>query len=144
LAFSNEYDGHTLPDALSQYERLKGKAPENVYVDRGYKGKSEIGATNIHIPKPFSDKLNPYQQRKRRKGHKRRAAIEPIIGHLKQDHRLSKNFYKGDFGDAINVLLAAAAFNFKRMMNKYRESFALFFLQIRAIFFLLIIPKRTF
>jgi IS5 family transposase len=136
LAFKNEYDGHTLPDALSQYERLKGKVPENVYVDRGYKGKSKIGATNIHIPKPFSDKLSPCQQRKRRKGHKRRAAIEPIIGHLKQDHRLSKNFYTGDFGDAINVLLAAAAFNFERMMNRYKECFAHFFLQIWAIFFI--------
>ncbi|MDR0348203.1 MAG: transposase, partial [Tannerella sp.] len=144
LAFSNEYDGHTLPDALSQYERFRGKAPENVYVDRGYKGKSNTGAANIHIPGPFSDKLNPCQQRKRRKGHKRRAAIEPIIGHLRQDHRLSKNFYRGDFGDAINVLLAAAAFNFRRMMNRYKESFAHFFLQIRAIFFLLVKPKQAF
>ena len=53
---------------------------------------------------PFSKKLTHYQQQKRRKSHKRRAAIEPIIGHLKQDHRLSRNFYKGDFGDAIKCV----------------------------------------
>ena len=84
----------------------------------GYKGETKIGDTNIHIPKPFSKKLSQYWQQKRKKSHRRRAAIEPVIGHLKQDHRLSRNFYKGDFGDAINVLLAAAAFNFKRMLNK--------------------------
>ncbi|WP_414703169.1 IS5 family transposase [Proteiniphilum sp. UBA5384] len=144
LAFKNEYDGHTLPDAINQYKRLKGKHPKTIYADRGYKGRSKIGETNIYIPKPFSKKLSQYQQRKRRKGHKRRAAIEPIIGHLKEDHRLSRNFYKGDFGDAINVLLAAAAFNFKRMMNKYKEKIAYIFLKIQAICFLLMKPKLAF
>ena len=136
LSFKNEYDGHTLPQALEQYQRLKDKAPKNIFADRGYRGKTQIGETTIHIPKPFSKKLNPYQQRKRRKSHKRRAAIEPVIGHLKQDHRLSRNFYKGDFGDAINVMLAAAAFNFKRMMNKYKQKIAHIWLKIQAIFLL--------
>jgi transposase, IS5 family len=54
---------------------------------------------------------------------RRRAAIEPINGHLKTDHRLNRNFYKGITGDNINVMLAAAAFNFKRMMNKWKSSF---------------------
>ena len=130
LAFGNPYDGHTLDDALDQYKRLKNKLPKNIYADRGYKGKTKIGETNIHIPKPFSKKLNAYQRQKRKKAHRRRAAIEPIIGHLKQDHRLSRNFYKGDFGDAINVLLAAAAFNFKRMMNKYKEGYKKKFVRI--------------
>lgn len=107
-----------------------------------------IGQTNIHIPKPFPKKLNAYQQQKRRKSHKRRAAIEPIIGHLKQDHRLSRNFYKGDFGDAINVMLAAAAFNFKRMMNKYKEQYkqkiAYIWLEIQAIVCINIVRKMSF
>lgn len=84
------------------------------------------------------------QQQKRRKSHKRRAAIEPIIGHLKQDHRLSRNFYKGDFGDAINVMLAAAAFNFKRVMNKYKQKIAHIYLKIQAILFCNFIPKEGF
>jgi IS5 family transposase len=49
---------------------------------------------------------------KLRKGFKRRAAIEPKIGQLKQDHRLSRNFCKGITGDNNNVMLAAAAMNF--------------------------------
>lgn len=136
LSFKNEYDGHTLPEALEQYQRLKNKSPKNIFADRGYRGRTKIDQTHIHIPKPFSKKLNSYQQRKRRKSHKRRAAIEPIIGHLKQDHRLVRNFYKGDFGDAINVMLAAAAFNFKRMMNKYKQKIAYIWLKIKAILFL--------
>lgn len=118
---------NTLPEALAQYKRLKDKPAKNVFADRGHKGKTVIYQTKIQIPKPFSQKLNFYQQRKRRKSHKRKAAIEPqIIGHLKQDHRLSRNFYKGDFGDTINVILAATAFNFKRMMNKYKTKNCLY------------------
>jgi IS5 family transposase len=133
-----------LPGALEQYQRFKKRSPKNVFADRGYKGKTIIGQTNVHIPKPFSKKLNSYQQQKRRKSHKRRAAIEPIIGHLKQDHRLSRNFYKGDFGDAINVMLAATAFNFKRMMNKYKQNIIHIRIQIQAILFLNITPKKCF
>ncbi|MDY6206049.1 MAG: transposase, partial [Prevotella sp.] len=56
----------------------------------------------------------------KRKKHKlfcKRAGIEPTIGHLKGHYRLSRNFYKGMKGDAVNVLLAAAAYNFKRAMR---------------------------
>ena len=47
----------------------------------------------------------------------KRAGIEPVIGHCKSDHRLGRNFYKGLFGDSINVMLAAAAYNLKRAMR---------------------------
>ncbi|GAB6010475.1 IS5 family transposase, partial [Dysgonomonas reticulitermitis] len=87
LSFSNPYDGHTLDEALRQYERLLGKSPLSLTADRGYKGKSTIRGTTIQIPKPFSKRVSRYQQQKLKKAHKRRAAIEPIIGHLKSDHR---------------------------------------------------------
>ncbi len=54
------------------------------------------------------------------KKHRKRAAIEPIIGHLKQDYRLCKNYLKGILGDNMNLILAAAAINFKRRMNLWR------------------------
>lgn len=47
----------------------------------------------------------------------KRAGIEPVIGHLKSDHRLGRNFYKGVFGDEVNIMYAAAAYNFKRAMR---------------------------
>jgi len=122
--FRNEFDGHTLPAALEQVKRLTGKEPKTVSVDRGYRGNAQIGPTKVQIPKPFNDKKQSrYQQKKLKKAHRRRAAIEPVIGHLKTDHRLGRNFYKGIFGDNINIMLAAAGFNFKRMMNKWKKSF---------------------
>ena len=60
---------------------------------------------------------HPKNRKKALKADCKRAGIEPTIGHLKADHRLSRNFYKGVKGDAINVLLAAAAYNFKRTMR---------------------------
>jgi len=147
LSFGNPYDAHTLDASLEQYERLLGKSPASITVDRGYKGKSKINQTLIQIPKPFSKKLTQYQKQKQKKSFRRRAAIEPIIGHTKAEHRLSRNFYKGEFGDAINVILAAAAFNFKRMMNKYKNILDYIFLQIQArIFWNIYVPqyKLTF
>jgi len=123
-SFRNEYDGHTLGPALEQVEKMTGKAPQSATVDRGYRGQTSIGGTRIQIPKPFDDKkLSRYRQQKLRGSFRRRAAIEPIIGHLKADNRLSRNFYKGIFGDEINVMLSAAAFNFKRMMNIWKRIF---------------------
>ena len=84
------------------------------------------GVKVIHILKPFSKALSTYRKNKERKYFRKRAGIEPVIGHLKEDHRLSRNYYKGITGDEINVMLAAAGFNFKRMMNKWKSSFWLF------------------
>jgi IS5 family transposase len=121
LSFRNEYDGHTLEESLAQSERLTGIRAETATADRGYKGKKEIGGTLIQIPGPRNDKLSRYKQNKLRKDFGRRAAIEPVIGHLKSDHRLSRNFLKGALGDALNVMLSCAAFNFKRMMNRWKR-----------------------
>ena len=79
-----------------------------------------IGNTVIQIPKPFSSKQSLCQQQKFKKAQPKRASIEPIIGHLTAGHRLNRNLYKGFFGNNINIMLAAAAFNFKRMMNKWK------------------------
>jgi transposase, IS5 family len=124
LGFRNQYDGHTLEQALEQTTKLTGQSPQTATVDRGYKGRSRIGETIIQIPKPFNQKTtNKNQQTKLKRSFARRAAIEPVISHLKTDNRLSRNFYKGIFGDNINVMLSAAAFNFKKLMNKWKSVF---------------------
>jgi len=119
----NDYDAHTVDPAFEQQQRLTGITLKRAFMDRGYKGIKEIRGTKIEIPQPFNKQLNNYQQQQLKNGFKRRAAIEPKIGHLKEDHRLSRNFYKGLKGDNINVMLAAAAMNFKRMMNIWKEMF---------------------
>lgn len=109
------HDSKTIPEVLDQYERLNGKLPDEVFADRGYKGMKEYKSSKIHVPKP--DKNITKDQRTK---HSKRAAIEPVIGHLKRDYRLCRNYLKGILGDNMNVILAAAAMNFKRRMNLWR------------------------
>ena len=146
LSFTgNPYDGHTLPEVLAQHERLTGQAAKEATVDRGYRGKLQINNTQINIPKPFNDKtLTRYMQMKLKKQFRRRASIEPKIGHLKSDHRLGRNFYKGIKGDNINVLLAAAAMNFKRMMNLWKSSSLGFSQKLIYCFSIFINSKNLF
>lgn len=119
LAFEkNCYDGHTLVEVFSQIERILGQVPKICLGDRGYRGKTRIGEQRIIIPGPPGKGTSKATQAKMRKRFQRRAAIEPVIGHLKSDHRLDRNFLKGFNGDQINLLMAAAAFNFKKWMRK--------------------------
>ena len=122
----NVHDSKTLQPAIEQQQRLTGITLKNNFVDRGYRGVKEVLGTKIIIPDSPGRKRTNYEKQKLRKGFKRRAAIEPKIGHLKQDHRLSRNFYKGIKGDNNNIMLAAAAMNFKRMMNKWKQNPLLF------------------
>lgn len=147
----NDYDAHTVDPAFEQQQRLTGIILKRAFMDRGYKGINQVRGTTIEIPKPFNKQLSNYQQQKLKKGFRRRAAIEPKIGHLKEDHRLSRNFYKGIKGDNINVMLAAAAMNFKRMMNIWKEMFLALvyrllkiFINLYKTYFLFIESKMSF
>ncbi len=90
----NVYDGKTLQPAIEQQQRLSGITLKNNFVDRGYRGVKEVLGTEITIPTVPDQKTTAYQKQKLRKSFRRRAAIEPKIGHLKADHRLSRNYYK--------------------------------------------------
>ena len=121
----NIHDSHTLPDILAHIEKTRKKKVKQATCDRGYKGKKEVNGTEIVLPRPPLKRDNRYQRNKKRKQCRRRAAIEPIIGHLKSDFRLSRNFLKGIVGDEINLLMAAAAWNLKKWLVAF---FALIFL----------------
>ena len=122
MAFEeNIYDGHAIEPQLEQVEDLIGRLPETALVDRGCKGRKSILGVTIKIPGSGKGKT-AYQKRKERERFRRRASIEPIIGHLKQDHRMLRNYLKGVEGDMINTLLAGAAFNMMKMLRKIRES----------------------
>jgi transposase, IS5 family len=113
LNFSeNIHDSKTLPDVIEQYQRLTQKKPKAIFADRGYRGPKTVQEVVIYIPKPQTNITKT-----QRKKHCRRAAIEPVIGHLKHDYRLIRNYLKGAIGDAINLMLSAAAMNFKRVIN---------------------------
>lgn len=116
-SFRNEYDGHTIKTALEQVERLTGKKIGLLAEDRGYRGGERNQRHEDHDSR-YSEEIGfPVSETEEKRLFRKRAGIEPTIGHLKSDYRLNRNFYKGVTGDAVNLLLAAAAYNFKRAMN---------------------------
>ena len=117
MSFRNEYDGHTIDRAKEQARRLYGRTIHILAGDRGYRGQKMSGDTKIMIPDVPKASDSAYMKARKHKLFRKRAGIEPVIGHCKSDHRLGRNFYKGLFGDSINVMLAAAAFNLKRAMR---------------------------
>ena len=114
----NDYDGHSLGEALAQVKRLCGYSPSLAIADRGYRGRTHWGETELITPKAPKKSDSAHQRRKARARFRRRAAIEPRIGHLKSDFRLDRNFLKGQRGDSINLLLAATAANLSLWMRK--------------------------
>ena len=112
-SFRNDYDGHTIEASLERVERLTKRKIKILAGDRGYRGKKEINGTKILIPDTPKKSDSRYQRLKKHKLFRKRAGIEPTIGHLKSDYRLGRNFYKGVTGDAMNILLAAAAITSK-------------------------------
>ena len=117
LSFRNEYDGHTIDRAMEQVGRVYDQKIKILAGDRGYRGQENCGDISVMIPGVLKASDSPHTRKKKQRLFRKRAAIEPVIGHCKRDHRMGKNFYKGLFGDAINVMLAAAAFNFKKAMR---------------------------
>ena len=126
----NEYDGDTLQAVLSQIKEVRGIAAETAFCDRGFRGRKQVGETAIVLPGVPSSKASAYAQGKARQAFRRRSAIEPVIGHLKSDFRLARNYLKGAIGDTINLLLAAAAFNCRKWLNALAQGliFVLLFL----------------
>ena len=111
----NPNDNKTLEKTLDQQERMTGVRAKNAFVDRGYKSR-EIGGTQVIAPGNGKGKTK-YEKSKLRKCFRRRAAIEPLIGHSKSDFGMDRNYLKGETGDRINAMLAATASNFKNWMR---------------------------
>jgi IS5 family transposase len=121
----NPNDNRTIAPTLDQHERLTGLRAQVAIVDRGY-AQRLVGTTQVI--KPGNGKNDSaYEKQKARKRFRRRAAIEPVFSHVKQRFRMARNFLKGAMGDQINLLMAAAAFNFKKWMNKFAAFFVCLF-----------------
>jgi IS5 family transposase len=103
----NPFDGHTLAAQIAQAERLTGVTVERAYVDRGYRG-HDADKQRVFVSGQKRG-VTPTIRREIR----RRAGIEPVIGHMKEDGHLGRNFLAGCSGDAINVVLAAAGHNLR-------------------------------
>jgi len=123
---ANLYDGDALSPALEQTVAITGQTPSKAIVDRGYRGRKTVNGTEVLVPDKAKAGQSKYVRAKMRARFRRRAAIEPLIGHLKGQYRLARCFLKGFVGDQVNLLLAAAAWN----LRKWLRVAALFRLQL--------------
>ncbi|MBP6324119.1 MAG: IS5 family transposase [Chitinophagales bacterium] len=123
----NPFDGDTLAPQLAQVERIAGYKPETGIVDRGYRGRKQISGTQIICPGKPSKTDRKYQRQKMRQRFRARAGIEPVIGHVKHDHRMLRNYLLDHIGDTMNSILAAAGFNLRKMLRRLKSDAKLVF-----------------
>ena len=135
----NPHDSKTIDPLLEQAKQNGLTVPSEVIYDRGGKGQKQIGQTIISTPdnRPLK-RDTEYQRRKKREKFRRRAAIEPLIGHLKSDFRMGQNYLHGNFSPQINAFLAAAGWNLKKMMLQLKKEANSFLFFIASLF----IPKN--
>jgi len=113
----NPYDGHTLAGVIPAIEQLVGNTIERLHADAGYRGNN--------APPDYKFKIYTSKQKRRvtpqiKREMRRRAAVEPVIGHLKEDHRMGRNYLAHRHGDLNNAILAAAGYNFRRLIKWLR------------------------
>jgi IS5 family transposase len=113
-AHGNPYDGATLKGTIDQVEKLTGHRPQEATCDRGYRG-SEHHPEDVKIHLTGQHKAHGAVK----KLFQRRNAIEPVIGHEKQDHGLGRNYLQGEDGDRINALLAGCGFNLRKLLRAF-------------------------
>ncbi len=122
----NPHDSKTIEPLLEQVKANNLPVPKEIIYDRGGRGKKQIQETIISTPdnRPLK-RDSAYTKKKKRRKFKRRAAIEPVIGHLKSRFRMGQNYLLGDKSPQINAFLAAAGWNLKKMMKMLKEDFLL-------------------
>ena len=108
----NPFDGHTLGPVITELERQTGVTTRRIHVDKGYRGHNHKEKFRVWI----SGQVRRVTRSIRREM-KRRAAVEPVIGHAKAEHRMGRNYLKGREGDRINAVLAAAGYNFALLLR---------------------------
>ena len=108
----NPFDGHTLGGAVTDIQKNTGIEVKRIHVDKGYRGHNHPHKFRVWITGQVRRTTAAIKREM-----KRRAAVEPIIGHLKAEHRMGRNYLKGKTGDRINALLAAVGFNFHLLLR---------------------------
>lgn len=111
----NPYDGHTLHSCLEQAEILSGTKAEEAFVDLGYRG-VEVDGVVIYKAR----QKRGLNTRRLKRALKRRNAIEPIIGHMKNDGMLGRNYLKGVVGDEMHAILCGAGHNIRLILRQLR------------------------
>jgi transposase, IS5 family len=108
----NSFEGHALGPAIADVEANTGIEVQRTHVDKGYRGHNHPHKFRVWITGQVRRVTRPI-----RREMKRRAAVEPVIGHVKAEHRMGRNYLKGRDGDRINAVLAAAGYNFSLLLR---------------------------
>ena len=124
----NPYDGHTLGPVIADLEKLTGVEVCRIHGDKGYRGHNYADRFKVWITGQVRRVTKSIRREMRR-----RAAVEPVIGHLKDGHRMGRNHLKGRHGDRINAVLAAAGYNFKLLLRWFEELLRVLLLILRRI-----------
>ncbi len=117
----NPHDSKTIEPLLDQMKTNLNYQPEEVIYDRGGRRRTNINGVTISTPKPPLKRDSRYQKIKKRNKFRRRADIEPVIGHLKKDFRMEQNYLNGSNSPQINAMFAAAGWNLKKLMKKLKQ-----------------------
>lgn len=117
----NPNDSKTIAPLLETMERLKLAKPGEIIFDRAARGVKQVGDVMVTTPDPPGKKSNDTHKRRMRRRFRKRAGIEPIIAHLKSDHRMAQNYLHGEESPYKNALLAAAGWNLKKWMEQTRK-----------------------
>lgn len=125
----NPNDGHTVEPSLEQMRRNCLKLPKILGYDRGGRGVKEACGVEVLTPKPPKRTDTDREKRKKRQLFRRRAAIEPLIGHLKSDCRMERNYLWEEVSSTMNAQLSGAVWNLKKYMGKFKRSFLVLFFQ---------------
>jgi transposase, IS5 family len=123
----NPYDGHTLAGQLEQVGVLTEVPPSIVLADRGYRGVTPPTGTQLLIS--HTRKLPAGLKRLL----KRRQVVEPMIGHMKSDGLLGRNWLKGSLGDAMHAVLCGAGHNLRMILAHLRVLWLVFWNWLRTI-----------
>jgi transposase, IS5 family len=110
----NPYDGHTLAAVIPDMEALIGNTIERILVDKGYRGHNAPPDYRFRV---FTSGQKRHMTPKIKRELRRRSAIEPVIGHLKAEHRMGRNYLWHRHGEASNAILAAVGYNFRRLIQ---------------------------
>lgn len=118
----NPHDSKTIEPLIQQMNQNLDYKPKEIVYDRGGRGSKKIQDVIISTPTKPTKTQTQYQKNKLRQKFKRRAGIEPVIGHLKQYFRMAQNYYSIDQSSKINALLSATGWNLKKRMEILKQS----------------------
>ena len=108
----NPYDGHAHGPVVAGLERLTDVEARRIHVDKGYRGHGYPKKVRVWISGQLRRVTKPIRRKM-----KYRAAVAPVIGHVKAEHHMERNHLIGRAGDRATAIMAAAGDNLSPLIR---------------------------